>query len=142
MPNIVNNAQDIYPAVTVNYQNAPVQQHNGALIVNPGSQVSFSTGVVALCTQNTGVGGMSQGNGCWTSWGIAGRYLMTYPSVTGTAQTGLGKNNWQGSPYGISGIYHTATEPRFNAVRFYTVGVSGQAGQYGNPESISGTYNA
>ena len=135
MPNIIGNAQDIFPAV-------PGQlTHHGALIVNPGSQVSFATGIVALCTANIGQSGMSQGNGCWTSFGVFGKYLATWPAVTGTAVTGLGKAGTASGPYGISGQYHTTTEPRYNAIRFYTVGVSGQAGQYGNPESISGTYN-
>lgn len=139
MPNIVNNAQDIYPAVTGIYTNAPGTVHHGSLIVNPGSPVSFATGCTALGTANLGTTGLSQGNGSWTSWGIYGRTLMTYPAVTGLAVTGLGKAGTPG--YGISGQYHVAIEPRFNAVRFYTVGVSGQPGQYGNPESISGTYN-
>ena len=134
---IVNNAQDIFPAVTGTWTNAPGTVHNGALIVNPGSPVSFGTGVLAVCTQNTGVGGLSQGNGSYTSWGVYGRLMMTYPAITGTAVTGLGKAG-NSAGFAISGQYHVATEPRYDAVRYYTQ----PTGIYGTPQSISGTYQA
>lgn len=130
---IINYAQDIFPAVS----GSPVE--NGSLHVYPGSPVSQKVGMLAA---NTGMGTLSYGNGLFESYGVYNTIAKTYPQITGNAVIGLGQAGNIMSNIGISGQYHVATEPRNNAIRYYTIGASGSPGQYGNPVSISGTYNA
>ena len=126
---IVNYAQDVFAAVS----GTPVE--NGSLHVFPGASVSQQIGMKQA---NTGMGTLSYGNGLFESYGVYNTIAKIYPQITGNAVTGLGQAGNIQSNIGISGQYHVVTEPRNNAVRYYTQAT----GIYGTPQSISGTYQA